>query len=59
MPKFLLLNCVPGGGEGGVVLLAGEEGGDVGLGRAGVTGATELLGAGLLLLTSQVLRHLT
>ena len=46
----------PGGGEGGVVLLAGEEGGDVRVG-VGVAHATELLGAGLLFLPRQMLGH--
>ena len=47
----------PGGGKGGVVLLAREEGRDVGVGVR-VTLATELLGAALALLPRQMLGHL-
>merc|ERR1719322_2165475 len=47
----------PGGGEGGVVLLAGEEGGDVCLG-VGVAPLADDRGALCLLLPGQVLGHL-
>ena len=48
----------PGGGEGGVVLLAGEEGGDVRVG-VGVAPLADHRGAARLLLPGQVLGHLT
>ena len=48
----------PGGGEGRVVLLAGEEGRDVRVGVVRVTRATELLGPGRLLRPRQMLGHL-
>ena len=47
----------PGGGEGGVVLLAGEEGGDVRVG-VGVAPLADDRGSTRLLLPGQVLGHL-
>ena len=47
----------PGGGEGGVVLLAGEEGGDVRVG-VGVAPLADDRGTILILLPGQVLGHI-